>query len=85
MTIGSLAADGVCLLHMSPYVAERSYRSRFTLTLAGGIVSVALSLGFEVIISRGDYGFWSRLPLATILLCAVRTFLSQASLEVAIQ
>jgi hypothetical protein len=42
-----LAADGVYLPSRSPESAERSYRSRFTLTRAlwpGGFVSVALSL-----------------------------------------
>lgn len=40
-----LAAGGVYLLRMSPYVAVSSYLTPFTLTdEVGGIVSVALSL-----------------------------------------
>jgi len=42
---GSLAADWVYLSSRSPESTVSSYPTRFTLTLAGGIVSVALSLG----------------------------------------
>ena len=45
----SLAADRVYLLRMSPYVAVSSYLTRFTLTLAGGLVSVALSLELPLV------------------------------------
>gem|GEM_PF-4705307 len=62
-----LAANGVYLPYRSPGSAERSYRSRFTLT---GPHGPAVSFLWHF-----PYGH-PRLPLATVLLYAVRTFLT---------
>lgn len=51
-----LAADRVYLLHMSPCAAVGSYPTHFTLTVSGGFVSVALSLGLPpVAVSNCQY------------------------------
>lgn len=66
--MSSLAADGVYLLPKSPVGAVGFYPTRFTLTLAGGIVSVALSLGLgNPVFSRGNKITYSWLPLATVI------------------
>ena len=61
-----LAAGGVYLLRMSPYVAVVSYTTRFTFS-PKGVVSFLWHF---------PYGF-PRLPLATALSYAARTFLSR--------
>lgn len=78
MRLICLAADGVYLLPVSPPVTVGSYPTRFTLTSnAGGFVSVALSLGLGIDdFSREPPITYSRLSLTTVMLCAVRTFLS---------
>ena len=85
----SLAADGVYLAWLSPAAPVRSYRTLFSLTdrhpkmSAGGIVSVALSLGLPPVavsdhpaLRCSDFPlglFWSQ-AVARVLVRRVRLY-----------
>jgi hypothetical protein len=74
----SLASGGVCRSDLFSKVAGGLLHHRFTLTLAGGLFSVALSVGFApapAVVSR-SCGSLAAQPLAGTLPCDARTFLT---------